>query len=46
MLITCVVAPIVVAAQHYSFLSVGCNIINKMREDIYSKIIRLPLEWF
>jgi large-conductance mechanosensitive channel len=46
MLITCAVAPIAVGLQYYSFLSVGCSIVNKMREDIYRKVIRLPLEWF
>jgi hypothetical protein len=46
MLITCIVGPIAIGLQYYTFLSVGCNIINQMREDIYRKIIRLPLEWF
>jgi ABC-type multidrug transport system fused ATPase/permease subunit len=46
MLITCAVTPFVIALQYYAFLSVGCNIVNQMREDIYRKVIRLPLEWF
>jgi ABC-type multidrug transport system fused ATPase/permease subunit len=46
MLITCAVTPFVIALQYYTFLSVGCNIVNQMREDIYRKVIRLPLEWF
>jgi ABC-type multidrug transport system fused ATPase/permease subunit len=46
MLITSIVGPIILGIRHYSFLSVGCSVVNRMREDIYRKIIRLPLEWF
>lgn len=45
MLITCIVGGIVVGVQYYIFLTFGYDVVNKMRIDVFRKIIRLPLSW-
>lgn len=45
MLITCLAGPIAIGLQYFTFLKIGCDIVNQMRMEIYRKIIRLPLSW-
>lgn len=46
MLITCLVAPFTVGLQYLSFLHLGNNIVDKIRQETYSKVLRLPISWF
>jgi ATP-binding cassette, subfamily B (MDR/TAP), member 1 len=45
MLIISIVGAIMVGVQYYIFLTLGCDVVNKMRMDVYRKVIRLPLSW-
>ena len=46
MIATCAVGPIAIGLQHFTSLLIGSSIINRARQNLFRKALRLPFSWF